>query len=130
MNEEDGPVTHKFYPNSFNFKYSINDLSVQLFQTTTAIYGYDKYDQSYGLLIDIKNINRTAYIFFDSFQDSAVRGNLRQFMFAILAKQISYFDSLKMKIVLEETSLFIREKKEWNIENLWTKVVDIIVSNN
>lgn len=120
--EDDGPITKEYYPKNVNLPFSIEDIGVQLFQTTAAVYGYDKYDQSYGLLIDLKNICMSAYIFFNSFEDPNVRGGLRQFMLAVLAPKLSYFDSLKLKASLEPVSATIRNKNQLNLEEVWQNI--------
>ncbi len=50
-------------------------------------------------------------------------------MIDLVAPKIDYFDSLKIKEILEEISSKIKDQKEWNVENYWEKLLAILISH-
>jgi CheY-like chemotaxis protein len=127
--EERGPLIKTFYPENWQITLSVEDLGAQLFQATVAIYGYKNYDQSQGVLLDIKNISSSGFLFFDSIPDKSVRGDLRQFMICVLAPRISYFDTLKINTEIKELSLRIKKDLPWEIKDYWSKISEILIKN-
>lgn len=117
-----GPIIEKQFPTSLSKSISLIDVGTQLYQATSTIYGYNNYEDPEGLLINIKNIGQTGYLYFDSYTDTTVRGNQRQYMISVLAPIITYFQSLKIKQILAEISSYIKTSKTWDIEFYWNNL--------
>jgi hypothetical protein len=48
-------------------------------------------------------------------------------MLSIIAPNITYFQSLKLKHVFLELSSLYKNKQEWDIEVYWKKMSDILI---
>ncbi len=125
-----GPNLKYFYPNDDSLDYSLNDVGQQLFHATVSIYGYDDVSKAEGILLNIKNINKIGYIYFDSYPDSTVRAKERQYMIGAIAPSINYLESLMIKEIFREISLKIKEKKEWDIKIYRKRVLDVLLTDS
>ncbi|UCC20726.1 MAG: response regulator [Promethearchaeota archaeon] len=110
-----GPVIKSYYSEHNNLSSSLNTIGQQLFQSIVAITGKNELKEPAGLLLNIENIKRQGYVFFDSFKDENLRGNEQQFMLAVIAKRVNYFESLKIKEIFLEMSHKIKEEKKCDI---------------
>ena len=124
-----GPNLKYSYPNDDSLDYSLNEVGQQLFHATVSIYGYDDVSKAEGILLNIKNINKIGYIYFDSYPDSTVRAKERQYMIGVIAPSINYLESLRIKEILREISLCIKKKKEWDIKIYREKVSDVLLTD-
>lgn len=127
-NDKAGPELIINYPKTTESQYSIRDIGVQLFQSTQSIYGQEKITKAGGLLLNIENIKRQGYVYFDSYPDMQFRSHEREYMLGLIAPLISYLDSLRIKKLFENSSKIIKEKKEWDIEKEWEEVVKILTT--
>lgn len=122
-----GPELTRYYPKEKKFSISLNDIANQLFTVTTSIYGHDKITKAEGVLLNIENLNSRGYLFFDSYPDKHERFGEKQYMIAIIAPSINYFDTLKIKDVFTDISDKIKNKMNWNIEEYWKRIHDIFL---
>jgi CheY-like chemotaxis protein len=123
-----GPLLKKFYPKDHKIPVSIKDISSQLFQATVTIYGHDKLTKAEGILLYIDNIKRSGYILFDAISDPGVRGGETQFMLGLIAPNINYLESLRIKKLFEEISNYVKNKNDWDIVHYWEKSIEILSS--
>ena len=121
-----GPDLKQYYPEKENLPISIKELGQQLFQSAVSIYGHDDMTKAEGILLNIENIKRYGYIFFDAYIDETTRAGERQFMIGLIAPRISYFESFKIKEILREISLKIKEKDDWDVKEFWEKILNIL----
>ena len=128
--EQLGPVIKSVHPRDYSIKFSLNEIGVQLFQTTVAIYGHQDYEHGEGVLLQIRNLNRFGYIYFGSIFDTSVRGNQRQFMLCAIAPRITYFDSLHIRKKFQEIEENIKYSKDWSIINTWQEISQILIQNS
>ncbi|KKM82560.1 hypothetical protein LCGC14_1318330 [marine sediment metagenome] len=128
--EELGPVIKDVFPKDYSIKISINEIGVQLFQTTVAIYGHEDYEHGEGVLLQIRNLNRFGYIYFGSIFDTSVRGNQRQFMLCTIAPQITYFDSLHIKKIFEKIEKKIKSSDVWDLIGSWQEISKILLPDH
>ena len=124
--EDSGPILETSFPTSRTPQYDLLNVGVQLFQTSVSIYGQTGEFESQGVMLKIANIDKDAYLFFDSIDDDEVRGGKRQFMLGTIAPKISYFESLRIKETLEEIGRHIIEEKDWDIEKYWQRIIEIL----
>ena len=122
-----GPEVKVKYPDDLKLPITLVEIGTQLFMAANSIYGYTANTNANGILLEIENINRYGYIFFDSIPDKEVRGGFRRYMIAALASKITYFDSLKIKRVFEELSSKIQENEKYNIKNIYEKIKNILI---
>ncbi len=127
--DKTGPKLISNFPKNGNSSFSIERLGQQLFHAIVSLYGYENISKAEGILLNIKNFNRDGYIFFDSFQDSSVRGGERRYMIGLVAPKINYFASLKIKEIFKDISSKIKDQKDWNIENYWEKLSTILINH-
>jgi len=119
-----GPKIRNYYPPDSKNNYNLQDIGIQLFQTTVSIYGHSKYFESQNVLLRISNIDKDGYLLFGSLVDKEVRGGERQYMLAVLAPKINYLMSLRLKEILDEISLKVQQDHEWQINVYWEKIAD------
>jgi DNA-binding response OmpR family regulator/nitrogen-specific signal transduction histidine kinase len=126
--DKKGPKLIEQYPKKSINDLSVNKLGTQIFQAIVPIYGQSKnISQSQDLLFKIDNVNKHAYLFFDAFYDESKRSKQTEFMVAIIAPTISYFESLKLKKVVSRLSSMVKEEKgaeTIDFEAFWNKIID------
>jgi DNA-binding response OmpR family regulator len=121
-----GPNLIENYPEKSNLP--LEKIANQLFQAITTIYGQHSLTEAGGILVNIENFKISGYSLFDSYIDKQARGGHREFMLAVIAPNISYFQSLQLKKILLEMSTHIKQKKEMNFKDYWEKISDIVTS--
>ncbi|MFX1390357.1 MAG: PleD family two-component system response regulator [Promethearchaeota archaeon] len=121
-----GPNLQNYYPKNINESFPIDKITNQLYDIISSIYGQDMITKAEGLLLNIKNFNLMAYVFFDSYPDKSYRGGHKDFMLSIIAPKITYFQSLKIRQIFIELSSLYKEKKEWDIEEYWNKFIEVL----
>lgn len=128
--DKKGPKLIKQYPQENTNGISISNLGTQIFQAIVPLYGQSKnISQSQDLLFKINNVDKHAYLYFDAFQDESKRSMQTEFMLAVIAPTISYFESLKLKKVLSKLSSLIKEERGAeiiNFETFWKKIIDTL----
>ena len=122
-----GPELHQYFPEGKFFPIPLNDIVNQLFTVATSIYGHDKITKAEGVLLDIKNLNTRGYLFFDSYPDKTERFGEKQYMIAVIAPSINYFHTLEIKEIFMDLSEKIKHKTNWNIEEYWQKIYDLML---
>ncbi|MFX0069843.1 MAG: PleD family two-component system response regulator [Candidatus Hermodarchaeota archaeon] len=124
-----GPMLTDTIPNNRDFQFSLNDIGNQLYQVAYSIYGDGYFEKAEGILINIKNINRNGFVFFDAYPDDTARGGERDYMLAIIAPKINYFESLRLKKILTDLSYKIKNKNSWKLTIYWKKILEILVGD-
>jgi CheY-like chemotaxis protein len=122
-----GPELHQYFPEGKFFPIPLNGIVNQLFTVATSIYGHDKITKAEGVLLDIKNLNTRGYLFFDSYPDKTERFGEKQYMIAVIAPSINYFHTLEIKEIFMDLSEKIKHKTNWNIEEYWQKIYDLML---
>ncbi|MHA1194074.1 MAG: hypothetical protein ACTSP9_17600, partial [Promethearchaeota archaeon] len=123
-----GPQLNRYYPIEKKFSISLSDIANQLFTVATSIYGYDKITKAEGVLLNIENLNSRGYLYFDSYPDKDERFGEKQYLIAIIAPLINYFHTLKIKKIFTDVSDKIKNKLNWNIEEYWERIHDILLT--
>jgi len=121
-----GPVLKDSYPSETACHLSIGTIGKQLFHAATSIYGHDKITKAEGILLNIKNIKKKGYVFFDAFPDKNERYGEKQYMLSVIAPNITFFDSLKIREVLKDISEKIKTKQLWEIQEYWEDLFEIL----
>lgn len=121
-----GPTLKQYYPQKINLSLSIENIAYQLFNGVASIYGQTKMREAQGILLNIENIKRQGFAFFDAIEDERARGLQRPFMLGVIAPRINYFESLKIKEILRELTPIIKKGKEWDPETYWNKISNIL----
>jgi DNA-binding response OmpR family regulator len=122
----EGPVLKKSHPSEKTCQISINTIGKQLFHAATSIYGHERITQAEGILLNIENIKKKGYVFFDAYPDENERFGEKQFMISIIAPNITYIDSLKVRDVFKTIANNIKDRKDWDIENYWKRILKIL----
>lgn len=125
-----GPVLKDSYPKEDSCHLSISTIGKQLFHAATSIYGQDKITKAEGILLNIENICKKGYIFFDSFPDSGERFGEKQYMISIIAPSISYFESIRIRETFKLISEQIKHKQGWEIKEYWDKIFKILSNSS
>jgi DNA-binding response OmpR family regulator len=125
-----GPKLTELYPKNIDYLSPIDNLAGQLFQGAYSIYGNEDFKKAEGVLLKIKNINMSGYLFFDSYADNTFRSGERQYMIATVAPIINYLQSLSIKPILKKISLKIKKKETWQIKTYWNSIVDVLTKSS
>lgn len=123
-----GPVLKDSYPREKNFPMPIKTLGNQLFHAATSIYGHDNITKEQGILLNIENIKKKGYIFFNSFPKESERYGETQYMLSLIAPEINYLESLKIKEIFKEISEKLKSKTEWDIKLYLEKILEILTT--
>ena len=121
-----GPELKAWYPEEEILPIPIEKIGNQLFNAAMLIYGQDNILKADGILLNIENINRYGYIFFDSYPDPNERFGEKQFMLALLAPKINYFESLKIREIFLSITEKIKRIREYNIAEFYEKLLDTL----
>ena len=125
-----GAKLNDYYPKNIKLNIPIEKVSSQLYDAISSIYGQEYITHAEGLLINVNNFDFMAYVFFDSYPDKAYRGGYKDFMIAIIAPKITYFQSLKIKQIFIELSSIYKKQKSWDNERYWNKLLSILTKSS
>jgi len=121
-----GPELKAWYPKEDSLSIPIEKIGNQLFNAAMLIYGQDNILKADGILLNIENIDRHGYVFFDSYPDPNERFGEKQFMLALLAPKINYFESLKIREIFLSITEKIKRIREYNIAEFYHKVINTL----
>lgn len=126
-----GPVIKKTYPSKRKITLPIDKITVQLFHAANLIYGHDSISASESLLLNLKNIERSCFLFLDSYSCSNERQGKKIYMLAVITRSITYLNSLRIKEIFREFSREIKRRNSLNknilsFKNYWTKIIEIL----
>ncbi len=121
-----GPNLIKYFPDDLDYPFPIKEIGKQLFHSISSIYGSEKITSAKGILINIENFKISGYAFFDSFPDKSTRAGKRNYMFAVLAPNISYLHSIQINVILKKMSRIYKQKKEWDLATYWEKILNLL----
>ncbi|MBD3194424.1 MAG: response regulator [Candidatus Lokiarchaeota archaeon] len=122
-----GPTLVKYHPMKSKSKDLISKLGLQCFSAITAIYGpFKSIKEPQDLLITLENVNKRAYLLFDSLSDQSTRTNKKAFMLGVIASEITYFESLEIKQLLKNLSIKIKLDKPHDLKVIWEDVIGIL----
>ena len=126
-----GPVIQKTYPSKRKIPLPIDKITVQLFHAANLIYGHDSISESESLLLNLKNIEKSCFLFLDSYSASNERQGRKVYMLAVIARSINYMNSLKIKEVFREFGQEIKSRNSLNKNHLsfkkyWTEIIEIL----
>ncbi len=120
--DDHGPKLEYFYPPTSEIL--INEISIQLYMAINVIYGRDKIIEAEGILATIENFKMTGYALFDSYPDENFRNGEREYMVAVIAPKITYYQSLEIKEFLKELSHSFKMKKVNNFKSYWENIYE------
>jgi len=126
--DKTGPRVANYFPKDIKSTFSIDKIGVQLYNSIVSIYGQGKIVEAQGILLNIKNIDRDGYIYFDSYPDNTIRGGEQQFMLGVIAPKINYFESLKIGEKFKDISEHIKKKENWNFKDHWEEISNILLT--
>lgn len=127
--ESVGPEVFDYYPKDKSYISVIQEVGVQLFHSSVAIYGSKGCSQALGILLRVETIGKSAFTFFDSIETEEVRGGERLFMLTVLAPKISYFETMKINEVFKQSSSLIKSSQDWDVKSYWKKVSNILTTS-
>ncbi len=121
-----GPQLNWWYPIREENKEFIENMGIQLFQTSVFLFGQEKITKPEGILINIEKVGKMCYMLFDSCVDPKKRGKQQQYMLTLLAPKINYFESMKVKKLFMDISEKIKNNNPWSVEETWKAVIEIL----
>ncbi len=126
--DKNGPTTRIYFPTDMDLPISIQSVGFQLFNGVASIYGQSKITDAQGILLNIENINRQGYIYFDSIPDKHSRGREIPFMLGVISHKINYFESLRIREVFQEITPKIKARENWEVQSSWSKISKILMT--
>ncbi|MHA1688876.1 MAG: response regulator [Promethearchaeota archaeon] len=121
-----GPKLVSWYPSGKKNREYIENIGIQLFQTSVFLYGQEKITKPEGILLNVKKMGKMSYLLFDSYYEEKKRGKQQQYMLALLVPKINYLESLRVKKLFIDISEEIKNKNQWNIEETWNEIIKIL----
>lgn len=129
--ESVGPELKAFYSKGENELFE-ETIGSQLFHAAAAIYGQTGLFKAQGILLKVENFDSVAYVYFDSFKDNTIRGGDRLFMVAVIAPKINYFESIRLREIIQELSKKIKKRYDLydgddvQLEEEWKKISNVL----
>ncbi|TXT65523.1 MAG: Signal transduction response regulator [Promethearchaeota archaeon] len=118
-----GPDLVYNYPNTS--KVPLEKIGTQIFQAISTIYGQGRLTEAEGILINIENFKMAGYALFDSFADEKLRSGANEYMVAVIAPIITYYQSLQIKKILLEVSEEFKKMKKIRMNMYWDAIKEI-----
>ena len=123
-----GPVVTKTYAENSFFNIDLETIGIQLFQTTVSLFGSQGVISPEYVLLNVRNFHRNSLILFDAIPDRSIRGNQKQIMISVIAPEISYLDSLKLKNTLFSFASEIKTDSVNDLGWYYEEVENILVN--
>jgi CheY-like chemotaxis protein len=120
-----GPRMQSYFTKKEKFPFSIEQVGAQLFNAANFVYGQEKITRPEGVLLNVENVKRIGYAYFDSYPDNTNRSGEQQFMIALIAPKINYLESLKIRKIFEDFSLKVKKKKGLDLKIYWDRISEI-----
>ena len=117
-----GPVLLQHHPKSIEQPNEIAEVGIQLYNTSSAIYGHQNSETGQGVLLHATNFDTDAVIYFDCIPDQTMRGNAKLIMLGVLAPKIAHLTNLRIQETLAAISRKIKGNQAWNIERYWNQI--------
>ena len=122
-----GPRLEDYYPKDKKIPFSVNELVMQLFSISESLYGLYGEIQPQGILINIVNINRMGYLYFDSTFNAKMRGGSQLFMLGVISPNIHYLASLRIQEILKDIAEKIKTSQDYQFEE-YSKTLEQILA--
>lgn len=126
-NDIKGPILDCAYPKDQELLIEESKLLSQLFASFTKIYGKKTILEAKDLLVNIKEIKKHGYLFFDSYPDKRVQGGMQIYLMAFIADTINYFDYLNIQ------KIFIKISRDYKyfqncdfLDRYWEEIKSIL----
>lgn len=118
-----GPALVGTYPKTLNnAQFSIDEISAQLFNAASALYGQKEKYNATDILLHLENIHQDAYLYFDSILDQSIRGGSQLFMIGVLADAINYLESQRLKEIVRVAANNIKGHQTLLLQNVWEEI--------
>ena len=124
--ENIGPILKDHYPPMDEISTPIEDIGLQLYNTSISIYGHVDYSNPEGTLLRMQNFNKDAYVFFDAEYDEEVRGNQRLYMVVAVAHRIHYLASLRIQELSKEIAEKYKNHQKLDMKDYHMQVREIL----
>lgn len=122
-----GPIVTEKYFEDNAMTIDFETIGIQLFQTTVSLFGQNGIVRPEAVLLNVHNINMKSFLLFDAIPDKNIRGNNRQIMISVIAPEISYLDSLKIRNTLTSMSLNIKQNNFQNLNRYYKDIQSILL---
>ncbi len=121
-----GPSLTQSYPGIEKSNYDLNNVCVELFNVSSAIYGSEFYLTPEGTLIHLKQIEMDACLFFNAVDDKETRAGCRLVMLVVLAEKIHYLAYLRMREKLKLLSEIYLKDQHIDLEKSLKEIEEIL----
>jgi len=128
--EKRGPTLIHAFPESVKNGDFLENLGYQLFNSSSAIYGYQGFFEPQGIFLNIANYKLDGYLYFDHIQDKLIRGGQRLYMLGVISSRIHYLDTLSLRELLESLSNKIKENELVDYKASWERIIEILSSGS
>ena len=100
---------------------------MQLFSISESLYGLYGEIQPQGILINIVNINRMGYLYFDSTFNAKMRGGSQLFMLGVISPNIHYLACLRIQEILKDIAEKMKTSQDYQFEE-YSKTLEQILA--
>jgi len=124
-----GPDLHEYFPLSEKVPFNLRDISYQLFNAASAIYGDQFAASAEGVVLTLANIKEQAFLLFDSYPDERSRSGVVLYMLGVIHPCISYLASLSIRKVFQELSGLIKKKTAVDMSKFHARISKILMGS-
>jgi CheY-like chemotaxis protein len=121
-----GPLLHDYYPKNPAPPYSLESVGDQIYNISSAVYGYKEVSQSEDVLIHIANIGMDGFILFDVLSAPKSRGRKNLVMIALISPKIHYLASERIREILQTIAKNYIHNTSYDLHASWNAVVQIL----
>lgn len=80
------------------------------------------------MLFTLENLEKRTFVYFDGFPNPKSRSGEIKFMIGVIAPEITYFDSIRIKNYYKSIANKIKTHSNVDIKHYWNKISEILNS--
>lgn len=124
--KDERSIIFKSYPPKENKTTSIQMVSKEILRNFTNMKNNKKIELPETLLINLKQFDRQAFLYYDVIPDNVTYDADSDFIIVLIGPDLNYFKSLKLKKLFTDIGTEFKEKKTVDLKSRWDGVFNAI----
>ncbi len=121
-----GPYVKHVYPVDADLEMELAPVADQLYNLSAGLYGQQQFSGVEGILLRISNLSMDGYLLFDAQEERGKRGGQHIYMIGLLAPNIHYLASIKVKEIFLQISEEIKSGGINSLETYWDQITGLL----